>query len=141
MWVVRDSSCHRKEQILIDILYLSSLKILDNLNAFQGIHVRMDITATHSHLGEIFLQFLSHALGKRSDQDPFIQFFPLAYLFQKIIHLILNRAHFNRRIQKTGRTHYLLYYKAFRLFKLIISRGCTHEHRLIYLLYLYCKII
>ena len=81
----------------------------------------MDITATDSHLGEIFLEFFSHPLGESRHKHTLVELFPLADFFKKVIDLILCRAHFDRRIKEAGRTDNLLYHKSFRLFKFIIG--------------------
>ena len=90
----------------------------------------MDIAAAHSHLSEILIQLLCHSLSESSHKHALIQFFSLADLLQKVIHLVLGRTNLDRRIKKTGRTHNLLNHKAFRLLKLVICRGRAHEHLL-----------
>ena len=87
----------------------------------------MDITASDTHLLEILVEFLCHSFGKGCDQYAFIQFCTSADFFKKVIHLILGRADFYRRIEQTCRSNYLLNHKSFRLLEFIIGRCGADE--------------
>ena len=83
----------------------------------------MDVPASYAHLREILLKFLGHPLCKGRDKDTFVKFRPLADLLKKIVHLMFDRTHLDRRVKKTGRPYNLFNHKAFRFFKLIFGRG------------------
>ena len=90
----------------------------------------MDITAAHTHIREILLQFLRHPLGQSGHQHPLVQFRTPSYLLQKVIHLILGRTHLNRRIKKSCRAHNLLDHKAFRPLQFVVCRSRADKHLL-----------
>ena len=90
----------------------------------------MNITAAHTDLLEILVQFLCHTLGQSSHEHPLIQFRPLTDLFQKIVDLIFSRAHLDRRIKQSCRPYDLLYHKTFRLLQFVICRCSTDKHLL-----------
>ncbi len=90
----------------------SVLEVLDDLDPLSRVHIGMDVAHTDVDLVQIVGQFLGHSLGQGRDENPLIFLCPLAYLLNKVIHLILGRSDFNRRIQQTGRPHNLLYHKA-----------------------------
>ena len=90
----------------------------------------MDITASHAHLREIFLEFLGHPLGQSGHEDSLVELLSFADLFEEIVDLVLDRTHFDRRVEQTCRTHNLLYHKTFRFFELIVGRRRADEHLL-----------
>ena len=110
----------------------SVLEIVDDLHSLPRVYIRVDIAASHSHICEISLQFLGHTFGERGHEDSFVQLCTFAYLLQEVVHLIFRRAHLDRWIKKSCRTHHLLHNETFRLLELIICRCCADEHSLTY---------
>ena len=88
------------------------LEVLDDLDSLDRIHIRMDVTASDSHSGEILLQFFGHPLGQCGDEYSFVDFRSFADLLQKVIHLIFGRTYLDRRVKKTGRAYDLFHYKS-----------------------------
>ena len=83
----------------------------------------MDVSASHSHVGEISLEFLCHSLGQGSDQYSLVQFLPLSDLLQQVVDLVLCRSYLDRRIKQSCRTNHLLDNESLRFLQLIIRRS------------------
>ncbi len=87
----------------------------------------MDVAAAHAHIREILLKLLRHPLGERRHEHPLVCLGADPYLLKQVIHLVLRRAHLNRRVKQPGRAHNLFYHKAFRLFEFILGRSRAHK--------------
>ncbi len=90
----------------------------------------MDIAHAHADAAQVFVQLLGHSLRQRCHQHPLVVLGALAYLFHKVVHLPLHRAHLDGRIQQPGRTHNLFYHKAFRLLEFVVGRSGAHIYHL-----------
>ena len=73
----------------------------------------MDVAASDSHLFEILIEFLCHTFGQCGYKNSFVKLRSFSDLLEQVIHLILGRTDFNRRIQKTGRSNDLFHHKTF----------------------------
>ena len=106
------------------------LEVFDDLDSFHSIDVGMDVTASHTHAGEVFLQLLGHPFGEGRDKYPLVELCTHADLLKQIVDLVFCRTHLDRRVEKSGRTNDLLDDKAFRFLELIVGRCRADEYLL-----------
>ena len=83
----------------------------------------MDVAAAHTHPCEIFLQLFRHPFCESRHKYSLVLFGPDTDFLQQVIHLILCRPHFYRRVKETGRPDHLLYDKPFGLLELVVPRS------------------
>ena len=71
-----------------------------DFHTLDGVNVRMHVAHPNTHLLQIIGKILRHALGERRDQHAFALTFPQANLVQEIVHLPLDRADLQDRIEQ-----------------------------------------
>ena len=68
----------------------------------------MQIAAAHADFGEIFGEIFGHALGERGDENALVALGADADLLEQVVHLALDRAHFDFGIDQARGANHLL---------------------------------
>ena len=76
-------------------------QILDDLHAFEGIHLMVHILDLDPLLGEVIGEILGHFFGQGGHQYPLLPLDAGVDLAQKIHHLPFHRTHRDDRVQQT----------------------------------------
>src|SRR5699024_3716391 len=104
-------------------------QVFENLDAFERLHLRMDVPVADADTVEILRQFFGHAFGERGDEHPLSLFGAELYFVHKVVYLILGRSHGDGRVHQTGRTDELFHDGSFALGELVVGRRRTHINR------------
>src|SRR5207244_2029013 len=78
-------------------------QVTQDLHAFQGFDVRVEVPDFHAKLLVVLRQILRHPLGQRRHEHPLATLGPGPDLLQEIVHLTGYLPDFDRRVNQTGR--------------------------------------
>ena len=81
--------------------------------------------------GQVFVQFLGHALGQRRHQHPVALLDPLVDLMQQVIDLVLAGADLDGRIEQARGPHHLFHHHALTFVQFIIPGRSGYVDRLV----------
>ncbi|MBV6417344.1 MAG: hypothetical protein CMLOHMNK_02006 [Steroidobacteraceae bacterium] len=87
---------------------LAEAQVADDLGAFDGLHVGVQVAHPHVVLVQVFREVLRHALGERRDQHALVALHAQVDFGQHVIDLRPHRANLDFRIDEPGGTHHLL---------------------------------
>ena len=87
---------------------LAQTQVADQLGAFHGLDVRMQITHLHTVLVQVFGEILGHALGQRGDEHAFAARDRGVDLRQHVVDLCAHAADLDLRIHQPRGAHDLL---------------------------------
>ena len=106
-------------------------QIAQDLDAFQGVDVRMQIAHAHAQVGVVLSQILGQALGQRGDQHAVTSGDPRADLGQQVINLRSHRPDLDLGIEQPGGPDDLLDQHPGRALDFIVRGRRRHEDDLL----------
>ena len=101
---------------------LAAAQIAQNLHALERLDLGVQVAALHADFGVILGQIFGHALGQRGHQHALAACHALANFVQQVVHLALDRPHFDWRIDQARGPNDLLDHHARRLGQLVRPR-------------------
>ncbi len=107
----------------------SAAEVFENLNAFERVHVGVDVAVADAHAVEVFRQLLGHAFGYGGHQHLVVAFHAAVDFLDQVVYLIEGHAHFERRIDQPRGTYQLLHDHALAFHQLVVRGRGAHVDR------------
>src|SRR6185436_5078318 len=105
-------------------------KAAENLHAFNGVDLAVQIADIDADVAQVIGQFLCRTLRQRRDEHALLPFDTFAGFVDEIIDLALEGLDRDERIDQPGGAHDQFGHPALRPADLHLSRGCAHVNRL-----------
>ena len=101
---------------------LASAQVFHNLDAFDGVDVRVYIGGLDAVPPQVLVQLLRHAFGQGGDKDAFVAVDACLDVIHQVIHLVLRRADFYLRVEQSCGTDELVDDDTLRAVEFVLVR-------------------